>query len=106
MPKSKLHKFVFSPPARLAWLAAKIYQVPREIAKHFHAHFNLEPDKNDHWYPSDPTERAKVDEWLAFSDKNHMTLCMPGLMTAVNTFGMPWRKTYGVFIARMSAQKK
>ena len=78
----------------------------REIAKHFHAHFNLESDKNDHWYPSDPTERAKVDAWLAFSDKNHMTLCMPALMTAINTFGMPWRKTAGVFIARMSAQKK
>ena len=29
--RNKLYKFDFSPPARLAWLAAKIYNVPTEI---------------------------------------------------------------------------
>ena len=28
---NKLYKFTFSPPARLAWLSAKIYNVPTEI---------------------------------------------------------------------------
>ena len=31
MPKNKLYKYTFSPPARLAWLTAKIYKVPTEI---------------------------------------------------------------------------
>ena len=28
---NKLYQFIFSPPARLAWLTAKIYDVPTEI---------------------------------------------------------------------------
>ena len=32
----------------------------REIAKYFHEHFNIAPEDNDHWYPSDPEERQKV----------------------------------------------
>ena len=32
----------------------------REIAKHFHTKYNQDAAKNDHWYPNDPAERAKV----------------------------------------------
>ena len=32
----------------------------RQIAKHFHKNYNKDEKKNDHWYPSDPEERAKV----------------------------------------------
>ena len=34
----------------------------REIAKYFHENFNMAPDENDHWYPSDPEERKKVNK--------------------------------------------
>jgi len=151
MPRNRLYKFVWSPPARLAWLAAKIYEVPdtefvdtdlskgehldmefikmnpkhevpifvtvddqgkvshvitesRQIAKHFHKNYNKDEKKNDHWYPSDPEERAKVDEWLAFSDQHHMDICLPPLMKAVNTFGANWRKTFGFFLVHMSTK--
>ena len=97
---NRLYKFTFSPPARLAWLTAKIYKVPteiieidlskgehlnlefininpkhevpvfdhdgqiitesRNIAKYFHEHFNNGFEENDHWYPANPEERAKV----------------------------------------------
>ena len=97
---NKVYTFTFSPPARLAWLTAKIYNVPteiiqvdlskgehleknfvqmnpkhevpvfdhegkiitesREIAKYFHENFNQDFHFNDHWYPSDQEERAKV----------------------------------------------
>ena len=32
----------------------------RGIAKYFHENFNQDIEKNDHWYPKDPQERAKV----------------------------------------------
>ena len=32
----------------------------RGIAKYFHENFNQDLEKNDHWYPKDPEERAKV----------------------------------------------
>ena len=97
---NELYKFTFSPPARLAWLTAKIYKVPtdiietdlskgehldlefikknpkhevpvfvhegkiitesRNIAKYFHENFNQDLEKNDHWYPKNEEERAKV----------------------------------------------
>jgi len=136
---NKLYKYTFSPPARLAWLTAKIYKVPteiididlskaeqldpefikinprhevpafdhngeyiaqsRSIAKYFHENFNKDEDANEHWYPSNVEERAKVDEWLNWSDKRHMTFCKPALMYAVSTYGMPWRENYGIIIA-------
>ena len=34
----------------------------REIAKYFHENFNMAPEENDHWYPSDPEERKKVSK--------------------------------------------
>jgi glutathione S-transferase len=135
---NKLYKFTFSPPARLAWLAAKIYKVPteiididlstaeqldpefikinprhevpafdhngeyitqsRSIAKYFHENFNKDADANEHWYPSNVEERAKVDEWLNWSDKRHMTFCKPPLMHAISTYGMPWRENYGIIM--------
>ena len=82
----------------------------RAIAKYFHEHFNIDPEANDHWYPSDPEERRKVtqkqskvrpdfyfkvDEWLDFSDKRHMSICKPALGTAVSRTDMNWRKHYG-----------
>jgi len=143
---NKLYQFIFSPPARLAWLTAKIYDVPTEIieidlskgehldmdfikmnpkhevpifdhdgkivtesrgiAKYFHENFNQDLEKNDHWYPKDPEERAKVDEWLDWSDKRHMSICIPPLMTALNTYGMPWRENFGIFITKMSSKMK
>jgi len=138
--------FIFSPPARLAWLTAKIYKVPadikqvdlsraeqwsteflkmnpkhevpvfdhngkfitesREIAKYFHENFNIAPEENDHWYPSDPEERKKVDEWLDFSDKRHMSICKPALGTAVSRVDMNWRKHYGIFVAILGGKLK
>ena len=105
MPNT-VYTFSFSPPARLAWLSAKIYNVPTEIvqvnlakgeqldldfikinprhevpvfdhdgqfitqsrtiAKYFHENFNQDLEGNDHWYPKDPEERAKV----RFSKRN------------------------------------
>ena len=105
MPNT-VNTFSFSPPARLAWLTAKIYNVPTEIvqvnlakgeqleldfikmnprhevpvfdhdgkfitqsrtiAKYFHENFNQDLEGNDHWYPKDPEERAKV----RFSKRN------------------------------------
>ena len=102
MPNT-VYTFSFSPPARLAWLTAKIYNVPTEIvqvnlakgeqleldfikmnprhevpvfdhdgkfitqsrtiAKYFHENFNQDLEGNDHWYPKDPEERAKVRIW-------------------------------------------
>ena len=32
----------------------------REIAKYFHENFNMAPEENDHWYPSDSEERKRV----------------------------------------------
>ena len=141
MSKNKLYKYTFSPPARLAWLTAKIYKVPteivdidlaraeqldpefmkinpkhevpafdhngeyvtesREIAKYFHENFNQNEHDNDHWYPKDPEKRAKVDEWLAWSDRRHMTFCKPPLLYAASTVGMPWRETCGIIVAIM-----
>ena len=143
---NKLYKFTFSPPARLAWLAAKIYKVPtdiididlsragqfdseflkinpkhevpafvhddeyitesRAIAKYFHEFFNNAGDLNDHWYPSDPDQRKIVDEWLDWSDKRHMIFCMPPLLYATSTYGMPWRETYGIIMAIMGYKVK
>ena len=45
---------------------------------------------------------VQVDEWLDWSDKRHMSICMPALMTALNTYGMPWRENFGIFITIMS----
>jgi len=141
MQNNKLYKFTFSPPARLAWLTAKIYKVPteivdvdlskaeqldlefikvnpkhevpafdhngdyvtesREIAKYFHEYFNKNEEINDHWYPKDPQKRSKVDEWLAWSDKRHMTFCKPPLLYAASTVGMKWRENYGIMMAIM-----
>ena len=141
MQKNKLYKFTFSPPARLAWLTAKIYNVPTEIvdvdlskaeqldlefikinpkhevpafdhngdyisesraiAKYFHEHFNQNKESNDHWYPKDPEKRTKVDEWLAWSDRRHMTFCKPPLLYAASTIGMKWRENYGIMMAIM-----
>jgi len=143
---NKVFTFIFSPPARMAWLTAKIYKVPtdivqvdlskaeqmdleflkmnpkhevpvfdhegtfvtesRAIAKYFHEHFNIDPEANDHWYPSDPEERRKVDEWLDFSDKRHMSICKPALGTAVSRTDMNWRKHYGIFIALLGKKLK
>merc|ERR1712136_7950 len=136
---NKLYKMDFSPPARLAWLAAKIYNVPtelvdvdlskaeqfdpeflkvnpnhqvpafdhdgkyvtesREIAKYFHENFNTDLEKNDHWYPSDREERAKVQEWLNWSDERHMTICKPALMHGITFYGGPWRENLGIAVA-------
>ena len=144
MENNKLYKFVFSPPARLAWLAAKIYNVPtkivdvdlskaeqldlefikvnpkhevpafdhngiyvtesRTIAKYFHENFNKNQEANDHWYPKDPEKRAKVDEWLDWSDKRHMTFCKPPLLYAASTIGMKWRENYGIIAAVLGYQ--
>ena len=38
----------------------KIITESREIAKYFHENFNQDFHFNDHWYPSDQEERAKV----------------------------------------------
>ena len=38
----------------------KIVTESRGIAKYFHENFNQDIEKNDHWYPKDPSERAKV----------------------------------------------
>lgn len=143
---NKLYKFTFSPPARLAWLTAKIYKVPTEIididlskgeqlypefikinpkhevpafdhndeyvtesraiAKYFHEHFNKDIETNNHWYPNDAHERAKVDEWLDWSDKRHMTFCFPPLAYTISTCGMPWRENYGIFMAIMGYKIK
>ena len=141
MQINKLYKFTFSPSARLAWLTAKIYNVPTEIvdvdlskaeqldlefikinpkhevpafdhngdyisesraiAKYFHEHFNQDNESNDHWYPKDPEKRTKVDEWLAWSDRRHMTFCKPPLLYAASTIGMKWRENYGIMMAIM-----
>ena len=37
----------------------------REIAKYFHENFNMAQDENDHWYPSDPEERKKVNKFVS-----------------------------------------
>jgi len=143
---NKLYKFDFSPPARLAWLAAKIYNVPteiidvdlskfeqfnseflkvnpnhevpafdhdgkyvsqsREIAKYFHENFNTEKEKNDHWYPSDSEEREKVQDWLNWSDKRHMTICKPALVHGITFYGGPWRDNYGILMAVMGSAFK
>merc|ERR1712001_779373 len=31
----------------------------------------------------------------------HMSICLPPLMTAMSTYGMPWRETIGIFITIM-----
>lgn len=135
---NKLYKYTFSPPARLAWLASKIYKVPteiididlskgeqldpefikvnprhevpafdhngeyitesRSIARYFHENFNKDVNGNDHWYPSDGEERSKVDDWLDWSDKRHMTFCKPPLFYATSTYGMGWREKYGIMM--------
>jgi len=145
MPNT-VYTFSFSPPARLAWLTAKIYNVPTEIvqvnlakgeqleldfikmnprhevpvfdhegefitqsrtiAKYFHENFNQDLEGNDHWYPKDPEERAKVDEWLNFSDKRHMSICKPALGYAISKFVMPWRANYGIIMSILGNKLK
>ena len=38
----------------------KVITESRNIAKYFHENFNQELEKNDHWYPKNEEERAKV----------------------------------------------
>ena len=40
MSDNKVYTFIFSPPARLAWLTAKMYKVPADIVQVFYAAFN------------------------------------------------------------------
>ena len=143
---NKLYKFTFSPPARLAWLSAKIYKVPTEIinidlskaeqldvdflkinpkhevpafdhegkyitesrtiAKYFHEHFNTDLEGNDHWYPSNPEKRVKVEEWLDWSDQRHMVFCKPPLLHATTSYGMPWRENYGIIMTIIGSRIK
>ena len=35
-----------------------------------------------------------------------MSICIPPLMTALNTYGMPWRENFGIFITKMSSKMK
>ena len=37
MSDNKVYTFIFSPPARLAWLTAKVYKVPADIVQVFYA---------------------------------------------------------------------
>ena len=143
---NKLYKFTFSPPARLAWLSSKIYDVPTEIievdlskaeqfnpdflkanpkhmvpvfdhggkyvtesriiAKYFHENFNNDKEKYDHWYPSDPEQRAKVDEWLDWSDERHLDIGKPALMHIATVNGSPWRENYGILITIVGNKMK
>ena len=41
----------------------------REIAKYFHENFNMAPEENDHWYPSDLEERKKVSKIIKTENK-------------------------------------
>jgi len=75
----------------------------REIAKYFHENFNTDLEKNDHWYPSDREERAKVQEWLNWSDERHMTICKPALMHGITFYGGPWRENLGIAVAVLGA---
>jgi len=143
---NKLYKYDFSPPARLAWLAAKIYDVPtdiidvdlskteqfnkeflkvnpknqvpafdhngkyvtqsKEIAKYFHEHFNTDKENNDHWYPSNNEKRAKIQEWLNWSDERHIPFCKPALVHDITFCGGLWRENYGIMFAAMGSLYK
>ena len=35
-----------------------------------------------------------------------MSICIPPLMTAMNTYGMPWRENIGIFITKLSSKMK
>ena len=48
MSDNKVYTFIFSPPARLAWLTAKMYKVPADIVQVFYAAFN--------WLRQEPKE--------------------------------------------------
>ena len=49
----------------------------REIAKYFHENFNIAPEENDHWYPSDPEERKKVGKLEVDWDKPRFLMIKP-----------------------------
>ena len=51
---NKLYQFIFSPPARLAWLTAKIYDVPTEIIE-----IDLSKGKCDHSFKVFKSARQK-----------------------------------------------
>ena len=54
----------------------------REIAKYFHENFNMAPEENDHWYPSDPEERKKVKKLLKKYIKTRRSILgSDGMMT-------------------------
>ena len=46
MSDNKVYTFIFSPPARLAWLTAKMYKVPADIVQVFYAAFIFGSDRS------------------------------------------------------------
>ena len=47
MSNNKVYTFIFSPPARMAWLTAKMYKVPADIVQVFYnAAFIFGPDRS------------------------------------------------------------
>jgi len=78
----------------------------RDICRHLCDKYNQDPD-NDHWYPTDPSKREEVNDWLEWSKPIHIALETSLVMSLVGPqAGMPFRDNYGVLICLLGAKAR